>query len=77
MDEKLITLLSGYVLVVPSCLFMIFKLFCCIRDLLALLRSRDEPFKPVECVVVDYGEDSTAALKGYCIPKGCKKRNKR
>ena len=67
MDDKLIRLLIGWSLPAPLCLCIIYKFFCCIRDLLALLRSQDEPFKPVECVVVDYGEDSTAPLKGYNV----------
>lgn len=66
MDDKLIRLLIGWSLPFLISLIFFFILYHSIRDLIALLRSRNESFKPVECVVVDYGtydED----IRGYYL----------
>ena len=55
MDDKLIRLLIGGAFPFLFCLFWFFVLCYSIRDLIALYRSRNEPFNPVECEVVSYG----------------------
>lgn len=69
MDEKLIRLLIGWSM--PALLLLLVSILLrnYISNLLALLRSKNEPFQPVECEVVKYNEEDESYHKYYLSVK--------
>ena len=69
MDEKLIRLLIGWSFLAILFLLVSIPLRNCISNLLALLRSKNEPFQPVECEVVKYTEENESYYRYYLSVK--------